>query len=782
MRTSPRVHVVVAATLAGLALAAAPPPGATTSVSALTDGDAAPAQLLAGAAEGPLRVPVGTPLGGYLRPPAGGEFFGSQTHEHLSDVLAGSDDDGVPLVAPPDETRTAHSPYATFSPPSRGYHDALVTKAIVLDDGEDIVTIVKNDLIGMVDELTVAVATQVHERTGVDVADGLLMTATHTHDGPGAVANDSVRYFWLAMDTYQPELFDRLVGDIVDVVVDALEARVPARFGWTTGQESRERSLNSFRRSRSPWTPERVAQQDALRRRIGVLRVDEVDPATGDAVRPLGVVMNYAAHGIVFDVENFHFSGDALGGAERALEASFDTPVVAMYVQSTAGDVSPRADGAPKLQRIERFGELLARQVRDLYDGIASFEAAPDIEMVSQRIALNRRTLGYAEGEYPYEWGAVQCNNDNFEEQCIPAPPPGQHDLADNGHAENDSFVPLDTRLTAVRVGDLAILAQPGEPLTEYGLRVLEASPFGYDNTLLFGFAQDHVGYLLPESKEDWLLGGTEGTTTFWGWKLGGRLLRANVELMAALAGDAPAPEDELEVLYTSRPYVPIVATPSGQPGRVLMQPTDVTRFDTTVLRFEGGDPVTDLPEVRLERRAGNSDVWQPVRVRGGRLLDLPFEYAIDYARINGAHTWTVRYEPAKDARTGEFRFVVDGVAGPLAAPYAITSDTFAVAPSPSLLVTDVVRDGDRVEAVVAYTPRPHNVRLIDAEVPSDVPAPVRAGAVTFALDGVEATSHAPTIEVRDGRLVAVWSATLPGEGLPSVTATDAWGNSGSGA
>ncbi len=751
--------------------------------STLDDGGTAevPSRLLAGAAEGPIRFPVGAPLGGYLRPPVGGEFFGSQTPDHVTDLSAGTADDGTPLVRPPDETRAAHSPYATYSPPTRGYHDALVTKAVVLDDGTDIVTIVKNDLIGMIDELAVGVATEVEARTGIDIADGLVMTATHTHDGPGAVANDAVRYFWMAMDTYQPELVGGVVSDIADVVVEALDARVPARFGYTTGQESRENSLNSFRRSRSPWTPERVAQQEALRRRIGVLRVDEVDDQ-GNAVRPLAVVMNYAAHGIVFDVENLYFSGDALGGAERALEASFDEPVVAMYVQAATGDVSPRADGAPKLQRIERFGELLAGQVRDLYDGITDFAAAPDLEAVSQRIALNRETLGYADGEYPYEWGAVQCNNDGLEEQCLPATPPGASDLADNGHAENDSFVPLDTRVTAVRIGDLAILAQPGEPLTEYGLQLLEASPFGYDDTMVFGYSQDHVGYILPDSKEDWLLGGTEGTTTFWGWKLGGRLLRANEELMAALAGTAPAPADELEVLYTTRAFVPQVPTPSARPGRAVVQPADIERFDTTVFRFEGGDPVHDLPTVRVERRAGKSDVWQPLRVRGGRVMDLPFEYELHYDLLDGVHTWSVFYEPAKDARAGEFRFVVAGVAGPLDEPYELTSEPSPSAPSPSLQSSpSVARAGGMVEAVVAYTPRPDNKRLIDAEVPSDVPAPVRAGEVVFTFaDGTERVATAPTIETRDGRLVAVYRVTAPGSELPTaVTATDAYGNTG---
>lgn len=780
--------------LAGLA-AAPLPPFATQDVPATVltdpgDGDtfsndeaeaaAADRQLLAGSAEGPLRVPVGAPLGGYLRPPVAGEQLGSQTPNHHTDVIEGTDADGVPLVAPPDEARGALSPWTTYMPPSRGYHDALVTKALVLDDGHDIVTIVKADVIGMIDEIAVAVATEVESRTGLEIADGLVMTATHTHDGPGAVANDSVRYFWLAMDVYQPELFDRMVSDVADVVVAALEARVPARVGHATGQESRANSLNSFRRPRDPWTPERVAQQDALRRRIGIIRVDEIDPVTEEAVRPMGIVLNYAAHGIVFDVENFHFSGDALAGAERAIEGAFDEPVTVLFVQGPGGDVSPRADGAPKLQRIDRFGQLLADQALDIWAGVRDFATDADVEAVSQRVALNREALGYEADEYPYEWGAVQCNNDNTKGLCLAAPPPDASDLADNGHAENASFVPLDTRVTAARIGDLAILAQPGEPLVEYGLRLLDASPFGYDDTFVFGYAQDHVGYLLPDSYEDWLIGRVEGTTTFWGWKLGGRLQAVNEALMAALAGTAPPPEDDVEVSYVRRAYVEAVASISPRPGRIVQQPSGIERFGATSFRFEGGDPIVDLPTVTMERLDGEG--WVPVQVRGGRTLNLPYEYKLDYELLSGAHVWTVRFEAPKDWPAGTYRFVGTGTAHHLPGievEYAAASAPFVVAPSDSLQPILLSTEGTTVRAELSYRPRPGSDWLIDAEVPSNIAAPVREGAMTFTAGGQSLTDDTPTLTTIDGRRVAIYEVTFPSAspGPIGLAGSDRWGN-----
>jgi hypothetical protein len=69
--------------------------------------------------------------------------------------------------------------------------------------------------------------------------------------GPGALANNAIRYFWLAMGVYQPELFDRLADDIAAVVIDAPDDMVPARFGYASGQESRPSSPDPFRRRRT---------------------------------------------------------------------------------------------------------------------------------------------------------------------------------------------------------------------------------------------------------------------------------------------------------------------------------------------------------------------------------------------------------------------------------------------------------------------------------------------------------------------------------------------------
>lgn len=744
--------------------------------------------LCAGAAEGALRIPVGVPLGGYLRPPVGGEYIpgleaASQGDlvpffNQLLDFIPAISEAGGPNVVLPNEARK--SQYSTLSPSSRGYNDSLVTKAVALTSGGQTLVFVKLDTIGMIDELAVGVRDEVKARTGIDLGDGLIMNGTHTHDGPGAIGNFSLKYFWAAIDVYHQDLVAKVVSDIADVVVQALANRVPARIGYATGIEGEVggSSLNSWRRSRlSSYTEERIAQQELFRRRIGVFRVDQVT-ASGAFERPLAMMVNYAAHGIMFDVENLFFSGDCLAGMERSVQARFDSPVVVMDVQSAAGDVSPRADGDPTRQRIERFGELLAPQVLKLWDSVNNFNAAPTLKVLSQRFILNREKLGYTGDEYPYPFGAVQCNAQANTSICIPAGVAGPEDLADNGVAENDAFVPQDSRVLVAQVGDALLLAQPGEPLTEQGLRLIDASPFPYDRTFVWGYSLDHVGYILPNEKEDWLMGGTEGTTTFWGWKQGQLILDRTKGLMDAIANGTPPPADEFALKYTTLPGVPAVVTLSLQPGQVLIQPQSLTRFDSHTFRFIGGDPVIDLPTVTLEEEVEGQ--WVPMRRREGRVLDQFYEYWIEYRLTNLDHAWTVRFEPPKDWPAGHYRYHVRGVAqsAPGSSAYDIVSDAFEVNDASTLMLENLARDGDSVSATLSYTAVPHNYRLIDPAGDTALPPPVREGFVRFTLGGRSVVAHAPQFtQTEDGRTLATYRATLPGSELPSAYGEDRWGN-----
>ena len=778
--------------------------------------------LRAGIAKVAIDIPVGTPLGGYLRPPIAGDYipgaegFASGDYQTFFDELVdfipymadGCEPDhpeSCPPLAPlPDELRAVHSPYASYSPPSRGYYDSLVAKAIALHDGRDYIVFLKTDFIGALNELAEDVKAEVQRQTGIALGDGLVLSATHSHDGPGALANHSARYFWLAMDLYQHEVYRRVVAQLATVVVTALDddnMRL-ARIGHGSAQEAL--GMNGFRRGRLPSYDEDRLQ--ALHRRLGVIRIDALDNTEPE---PMAVIINWAAHGIAFDVENQYFSGDVLASVERATEQLMALPL-AMLVQNAAGDISPRSNiHRNKLQRIESYGRRLAPQIKVIADSIEQFQFSPDLRSVSKRIILDRDRLGYRPEEFPYAWGAGQCGNDiavpfvgaglkdvpgyegnGLPEQipyCLPSPPPDAYDLADNGVAENASFYPQDTIIAAQKVGELTLLMQPGEPLTEYGLRLLDAAAevgggerYRYDDTFIWGYAGDHIGYILPPEEEDWAtLGGAESTTTFWGWKQGERFLDVTVELLESLRDRSAAPIDELVVRYEHYrqhydSQVNAQALPSMLAGSSISQPRSISRFERTEFVFEGGDPVLGTPSVLMQ--VERNGAWQSVTRANGDALNTFFEMQLKYRLSSGRHIWLVDFEAPLDWPAGNYRFVVSGSAlSPSLAgeDYHLASLAFEVSPATNLALME-----EQGSLTLHYPALPDTRRVIDPFVREDQAAPIRKISSIIAVDSFGNTEDLTDRWTIDSRAVPRSSVDI-GADIVQVAVVDGYGNSG---
>jgi hypothetical protein len=96
------------------------------------------------------------------------------------------------------------------------------------------------------------------------------------------------------------------------------------------------------------------------------------------------------------------------------------------------------------------------------------------------------------------------------------------------------------TNLSALRLGDHVIGTLPGEVSVLIADKVRATSPVAAANTIVVGYAQGHVGYLM--APEDWALGGYEPSVTFWGPLEAEYLAEQLADLMPAVM--TPARED----------------------------------------------------------------------------------------------------------------------------------------------------------------------------------------------------------------------------------------------
>ncbi len=271
--------------------------------------------------------------------------------------------------------------------PMTGVHDPIHAKALWLETPETRLCIVTTDLIGSTVEI----------RDRIRPADAhLILAASHTHSGPGALA----RGFWkLAMGEFDEAFHEEMTARLKGVVEKARADRRPARIAFARGEAP------EFARNRrvkdGPIDPE-----------LNLLLVTDL------LARPMAVLANYAAHGTLLGDKNFLVSGDWIGAFQRALEAR--VPGVALFTNGAEGDVAPRAPaGRDDFEKCAALGEALAERSANLVRALDKTSAQVTISYVERGVDLPSPTLPAAPTRSVL--GLLQINGVRFF--CFPGEP-----------------------------------------------------------------------------------------------------------------------------------------------------------------------------------------------------------------------------------------------------------------------------------------------------------------------------------------------------------------------
>jgi hypothetical protein len=429
-----------------------------------------------------------------------------------------------PFGSPSSET-----PFSDIYPGTQHIFGHPDVRVIALSRGEGHEAVfVRLDAVGVFAQLRSAIVDEVSARLGRDMDDAILVGATHTHSGPGRVLNtgtDQSSFFDLIVDRFHPEFYERFVDTIADTVEAAfLDAR-PARLGATVttcAEGHEDRRCEDGEDYTNDTLPLLAVERD------GVL----------DAL-----LMAYPVHGTVLGIQELHLSQDVSGAIETAVGDRFDHPVMPVMFNAWGADMSPSdpdrdtEDAAVRddnYDQMWRVGDAVAASVEGALDALV-FDAEPVLQLRTHRAAIDREAIGYAEDEFPYEYGGVYCGTESgsCEE---PAPVEGLDQVC---IPFNPTFpAPTQTDLTVGQIGPFAVVTFPGEPgtrLAEHiiaGMRELDPE---MGDVLFLGYTQDYLGYSLLE--EDWWYGGYEASGALWGPRQGAYLSDQVVDRYGAFVG-----------------------------------------------------------------------------------------------------------------------------------------------------------------------------------------------------------------------------------------------------
>ncbi len=228
---------------------------------------------------------------------------------------------------------------------SAGVDAPLYARALVLEEVSTRrrIAYVVCDL-GMISEsVRQAVARRVCTTESLLTDHDLMLTATHTHSGPGGFSTYPL--YALSIPGVLPRVHDEIVDGIVASIDSALRALRPARAwlhaGWIPTSEplAFNRSLAAYNRNEdvTPLPSER--RDEAVDRTMTMLRIDD------ESGVPMGMLSWFPVHGTSLHWQQDKLHGDNKGHAAQVCEnwarGQGYRGFVALFAQESAGDVSP---------------------------------------------------------------------------------------------------------------------------------------------------------------------------------------------------------------------------------------------------------------------------------------------------------------------------------------------------------------------------------------------------------------------------------------------------------
>ena len=429
--------------------------------------------LKVGFSEVPFELPEDTPLGGYGT--------------------------GARRLSKPDLSLFHHS---QLFRPAAGTHDPVRAKAMILKNGPQKLAFLSLDLVGVTARFRKDLVSKLKfEGYGFDT---LMVSATHTHSGPGALSHN---LFWeaIALDFYKKSVYESVLRAAVNAVVVAENAAQPAEVFHSTTEVS---GVQHNRHGH----PERIEPKAHLL---------WVKDSQG---RLLGTLANFAIHGTAFDEDNVYFSADVPGAIERSLVlgmknynqgkgiAAGSAVPVAVFVNSAEGDVLPNQEGE---QALPWIGEVFSTAALASLD---QGEALPDSWTVDER-------------RIPMPIPGMNVQN------CIHEFRPDKPNAALKFFTKDSAihlaalFFPIKTRIARIHWGSLDLLTWPGEPTTKLGWMLRDqAVAQGAKEVMILGLTNDHLAYFLSE--DEFYEGGYESCFSFYGARGGEKIIHQFKKLM----------------------------------------------------------------------------------------------------------------------------------------------------------------------------------------------------------------------------------------------------------
>jgi neutral ceramidase len=365
-------------------------------------------------------------------------------------------------------------------------HDDLFARAVVIASQAQSVVSVSLDLIGISQEFTESVRRAIHATVGIAPRD-IILTATHTHCGPV-----TIKHFFNADQQLDSAYMATLEEAVVDAIREAFERKIPARIKTGLVPVS---GVASNRRTESGQPIDPFA---------GVLLTESL------AGEVQAVLVNFPCHPTVLGPNTLEVTRDFPHYFVERMQEQLGGGVTPIYSNGAEGDLSIghksylSAVGiiAP-FRTFEKAKEVGVRLADCVIDGLGTLVVEkPELASRHMVVALPLKSYPPREEMQRRKDAALvslaALTADSAQADVIARRQEWLFARIEDYYSllyvqsESDPFLRIE--ISAVSVGDTAIVVIPGEVFVEIGLAIRNRSPF--QRTLIFGLANDYIGYV----------------------------------------------------------------------------------------------------------------------------------------------------------------------------------------------------------------------------------------------------------------------------------------------
>ena len=325
----------------------------------------------------------------------------------------------------------------------------LRAEALACRSGDDAWMLVTSDTLEYFRDDVADLRRRISAATGLQ-AEAVMVSATHTHSGPGTVScHDKLTGIDAAYIT-------TLKNKLVDVASEAWISAEPGLFETATAEAPDLGHNRRVQQDDGTWANEwndpdgkHPGYFDPTVMLIGVRRPGGLLAA---------LVVGYGCHPVTLGPDSLAISPDYVGYLKDALESE-GLCRTALFVNSGSGNINPRACIRVGREYPKKMGEALARVV-----SAAAGKLAP---LPAGKVAGHREP-----------WNILRTRQ-------------ARSNLDRPGHKMGDT---IPSEIQVLRAGDLSLVSLPGELFSEFQKMLRRASCV--PQTMVVSLANDYVSYL----------------------------------------------------------------------------------------------------------------------------------------------------------------------------------------------------------------------------------------------------------------------------------------------